>query len=333
MSVTIKCPDCGHSEESKDGAAKTCPECEGKMTAPPKKKYQAKSTSLEEEALAKKKAKRDEDDDDRPKKKASRRIDDDEEDEKPAKKAVAKKKPRDEDEDDDEKGGSTRNSKAAERLGLDPGFKNKELMKQVEEELSRGEVLYFACRPSEEIAKKKALMAALGGIFFSLIGLGIAVAMLTVLSDKIPVYVVTVPCIFVLVGILLAILGPIMTKRQAKMGWYAVTDRRAIVFNINLWGKAGHVEVYPPEQLRKMWIKKSFWVKGGGDLIFRTEVHDNRTRYVDRRTGQTVKQTGTRTEHHFGFLGIEDVKEVEALIHEVLLSRRRDDEDDEDDDD
>lgn len=312
MSVTIKCPDCGHTEESDDGVAKTCPECEGKMTAPPKKKYQAKSTSLEDEARARKKSKGDDDEDDRPKKKAKPRTGNDEDEE-------------------DDKGGSTRNSKVAERLGLEPGFKNKELMKQVEEELSRGEVLYFACRPSEEIAKKRALMATLGGIFFSLLGVGMVVAVLTVLSDKIPIYVVIVPCIFVLVGILLAILGPIMTNRQARLGWYAVTDRRAIVFNINLWGKAGHVEVYAPEQLRKMWIKKSFWVKGGGDLVFRTEVHDNRTRYVDRRTGQTVRQTGTRTEHHFGFLGIEDVKEVEALIHEVLLSRRRLDEDEDED--
>jgi hypothetical protein len=46
-----------------------------------------------------------------------------------------------------------------------------------------------------------------------------------------------------------------------------------------------------------------------------------------------VKTTGSRTEHHFGFLGIEDVKEVEALVHEVLLSGQRADDDEEDDDD
>ena len=51
MAATIiKCPDCGRTEESEDGASKTCPACEGTMTAlPPKKKYQARSTSLEEE--------------------------------------------------------------------------------------------------------------------------------------------------------------------------------------------------------------------------------------------------------------------------------------------
>ena len=64
MAITIKCPDCGHTEESKDGVAKTCPQCEGTMAAPPKKKYQAKSTSLEDEERAKKKSKAR--DDDRP---------------------------------------------------------------------------------------------------------------------------------------------------------------------------------------------------------------------------------------------------------------------------
>src|SRR5687768_3578153 len=119
MPVTIKCPDCGHAEQSADGASKTCPECEGTMAAPAKKKYQAKSTSLEEESRAKKRA-RDDDDDDRPKKKAlSLDDDDEEEDEKPRAK---KRKPRGKGEP------PVRDGTAAESLGISTGFKNKALM-------------------------------------------------------------------------------------------------------------------------------------------------------------------------------------------------------------
>jgi hypothetical protein len=63
--------------------------------------------------------------------------------------------------------------------------------------------------------------------------------------------------------------------------------------------------------------------------VFHTDVFDNRTKWVDKRTGQTMKETGHRTEHHYGFLGIEDVKEVEALVHEVLLGADDDNDEDE----
>ena len=279
------------------------------MATLPKKKYQAKTTSLEEEENSKKKLKSS--DDDRPK----------------LKKKPAEVLSLDDEGAGDEKGPFTLNGKAAEQLELDPGFKNRALMKQVGDELSRGEVLHFACRPSEAISKKQALVATGAGAVFALLGLVATVLILTAFSDTVPWYVAFVPLFVAFVGGLIAVLGPIMSKRQARLGWYAVTDRRAIVFNINLWGQAGHVEVYPPSALRKMWIKKSFWVKGGGSLIFKTEIHDNRTRYVDKY-GRTVMETGSRTEHHYGFLNIEDVKDVELLIHEVLLSGRRDDEDD-----
>jgi hypothetical protein len=144
---------------------------------------------------------------------------------------------------------------------------------------------------------------------------------------------VIAPIFIMLVGIAFVALGPKSVIRQAERGWYAVTDRRAITFMANLWGKEGHAKSYEPAALRKMWIKKSFWVKGAGDLVFHTEVVDTRTKYVNRRTGQTVKQTGHRSEHHFGFLGVEDVKDVETLVHEVLLSGRRDDDEEEEEDD
>jgi hypothetical protein len=306
------------------------------MTPPPKKPAAAKSTAVEDEPRAKKKSRDDEtsrkktkprddddDEDDRPRAKKKPRDDDDEDDDRPR----TKKKLRAEDDDEDDDGDFDTDGKAAKRLDLDPGFRDRALMKQVAKELSNGEVLHYACRPSEAIAQKQALMAIVAGAAFALFGIVFAVPMLTAMN--VPTAVATVPCVFVLVGVAFAVLGPIVKKRQARLGWYAVTDRRAVVFHISLWGSSGLATTYHPAALRRMWVKKSFWLKTGGDIVFKTVVtrhtHTERTRHGGTRTSSS-----TSTEH-FGFLGIDEVKDVEALLREVLLTRR--DEDDEDDDD
>jgi len=51
---------------------------------------------------------------------------------------------------------------------------------------------------------------------------------------------------------------------------------------------------------------------------------------VDRKTGRTVRSETSRNETYYGFLGIENVREVETLIHKVLLGADEDaDRDDE----
>ena len=322
---TIKCPDCGYSEQSGDGEPQTCPQCDGTMAPPPRKKYQAKSSSLEEEERARKKsrARGEGDEGDRPSKK-SRSRDEDEDDDRPAKKSK-RALPLDEDEDDKGGGDFAQDGKAAKQLDLDPGFRNKKLMRQVTEELSRGEVLHFVCRPSAEIAKKQGLVAVAAGVFFALVGVAVAVVMFTV--AKAPAFAALIPVFFVIIGVAIAVLGPVMKNRQARMGWYAVTDRRAIVFSVALWGSSGQCESYTPSELRRMWVKKSMWLKGGGDLVFKTETSYH-TRTTRDHRGRSRTET-TRSTTHYGFLGVEDVKAVETLVHEVLLTRRPRDEDDE----
>ena len=179
------------------------------------------------------------------------------------------------------------------------------MLKQVGDELARGEVIHFICRPSRAIARVQAVGVSLGGLFFSLIGAGFAALMLTKLKGKAPDFVIIIPCIFVLVGLLIAIVGPIMKLRQARLGWYAVTDRRAIVFNIGLFGKFGHATTYQPFEVKNMWVQKSWLVKGGGDVVFKTIVTHTTTTSRDRRTGRTSSSTST-SRQHFGFLGIEE---------------------------
>ncbi len=309
MAITIKCPDCGHTKQSADGGPETCPQCEGAMAAPPKKKYQAKSRSLEDESRTKKKSKARSRDDE----------DDEEEDAGPKSKKLRAR--------GDERGESTRNAKTAEQVGLSPGFRNRALMRQVEGELSRGEVLHFACRPCAQIAKMQGLVMSAFGALFAVIGVVVLVAFATGAAKNMPAFAYAVPVAFILIGGVIAVVAPIAKVRQAKHGWYAVTDRPALVFTASLWGKSGHTETYGPSALRRMWVRKSFWVKGAGDLVFKTETtHHTRTER-DHTTGRTRTSTSTSTQY-FGFLGVEDVKDVETLVHEVLLSRKRDDDDD-----
>lgn len=315
MATLIKCPDCGHTKQSDDGEPETCPQCEGTMTAPPKKKYQAKSASLEDEERAKKPKAKSRDEAEKPKKKLAPRAEaeeDEDEAPRPKKKAEAAS-----DEDEEVDLNFPRDGKAAKRLELDPGFDDEALMRQIAGELSRGEVLHFACRPSMEVARKQGKMLLFAGLGLVLLAVVLTVVVFAVAA--IPKFAVVAPIFILLFGIAFAALGPKSLTRQAERGWYAVTDRRAITFMANLWGASGHAKSYEPAALRKMYVKKSFWVKGAGDLVFHTEIHDTRTKWVDKRTGRTVKETGHRTEHHYGFLGIEDVKDVEALIHELLL--------------
>jgi hypothetical protein len=166
-------------------------------------------------------------------------------------------------------------------------------------------------------------MTLLFGLVFALIGAAVATGMF--LAKGIPWFAGLIPLVFVLIGIGVAILGPRASVKQAERGWYAVTDRRAIVFTASLFGDSGKAESYEPRELRRMRVEKAKSPPGAGDLIFKTKVTEKRTDYVDRRTGQTLRSETSRSETKFGFLGIENVREVETLVHNVLLGADRDD--------
>lgn len=115
----------------------------------------------------------------------------------------------------------------------------------------------------------------------------------------------------------LAYLAPRGRVRQAARGWYAVTDRRALVFEVPLFGGAGTLTPYEPDVLRRMWVQKSRWLSAGGDVVFRTKVTITTT--VSERSEKTEKSTT-----HYGFLGVEHVEAVRDLIERVILSEKKD---------
>src|SRR5262249_2161178 len=130
-------------------------------------------------------------------------------------------------------------------------------------------------------------------------------------------FVGLVPLLFVVIGLAIAILGPRATMRQAERGWYAVTGRRAIVYGASMFGSGGQATTYEPEELPRMRGEQGKAPEGAGDLIFKTVVTQPTRTERDAR-GRTRTSTSTNTQH-FGFLGIENVKEVETLIYNVLL--------------
>jgi len=298
MAITLKCPDCGHTKQSDDGEPETCPECEGTMAPPAKKKYQAKNTSHEDEA---KKKKRDDDDDD------------------DAPKAKAKPKPKRE----KGEGGSLRDGTQAEALELNPGFENSKLMRQVEAELSRGEVLHWAGRMCPEIAQKNANVTRIIGIVFAVAGLVFTGIVLGV-APGMAKLAALVPVLFVVIGCVVAVLIPGKMVAQAGRSWYAVTNQRCIVYSANLFGESGETTTYEPDELKRMRVEPAKSPKGAGDLVFRKEIVNQRTDYVDRKTGRTVRSETSQKVTNFGFLGIKDVREVETLIHKVLLGESDD---------
>lgn len=295
MAVKLTCPSCATTatvDEDEVGTAK-CPECDDVLVKP---KSKAKTAAKRQE---------------------------DGEDEEPARKKAKRKAA------DLEKGvgGNPRDGNAAAKVGIADGFGDPELVAQVEEELSRGEVLHFACRPSVVIAKWQAIGIGLVGILFATIG-GSFVAAYLAGGLKGMGAMALIPGVFLLVGVAITVFGSKAKLKQAARGWYAVTDRRAIVFHASIFGSSGKATTYTPSELRGMRTQGSWFQKGAGDVIFKTEVRETHTTYRNRRTGATRTEV-SRSIIHYGFLGVENVKEVHDVIFAVLVMGGVEDEDDE----
>jgi hypothetical protein len=293
MPVTLKCADCGHAAASDDETPRTCPKCDGTMKKPAYKAKSGPTSSDRESAKAKPAAGT------KPAKKGKALSLDDEESEKGA-------------------GGNKRDDAAAKSLEIDPGFKDKKLMEQVDEELSRGEVLHWAGRMCPEIARKNAGKIALVG--YVIAGVGVLFTLAFAFSAGFPEALL--PLIFVVVGVGVGVFGKKAVLKNAEQGWYAVTNQRAIVYAPSAFGSGGEATTYEPDELKRMRVEKSKVVDGAGDLIFRT------IKTVEVSTDNRGKSSTNTSTRHYGFLGVENVREVETLVHNILLedAADRDDE-------
>jgi hypothetical protein len=105
---------------------------------------------------------------------------------------------------------------------------------------------------------------------------------------------------------------PIYRSKMAKGSWYALTNRRAVVYQQGLFGPTR--ESYSPAEVACMRRSDSWLSESGGDLIFRT-VKTITTSYNQR--GGSSSRVSTK---QYGFLGIAHVKDVEKLVRETLIN-------------
>jgi hypothetical protein len=113
---------------------------------------------------------------------------------------------------------------------------------------------------------------------------------------------------FILVGLGM-LTSPLWYRRKAKRTCYALTDPRAILFEASVFGSM-EVRSYRPEALSKM-VRRDF-ADGSGDLLFEESIRvQNGT-----RTRNTAGDLG------HGFLGIDNIREIEELVRKALLSEQ-----------
>src|SRR5262249_8379046 len=110
---------------------------------------------------------------------------------------------------------------------------------------------------------------------------------------------------FVLIGLGM-LSSPFWLRRKAKRTCYALTDRRAIVWEA---GSFGSVQVlsYRPAELTK--IRRVEYPDGTGDLVFEEEI----------TIGTGNRGYSTTTRQRQGFMSIDHVRQVEELLRKALL--------------
>lgn len=115
---------------------------------------------------------------------------------------------------------------------------------------------------------------------------------------------------FVLVGLGM-LSSPYWFRRRARRTCYALTDRRAILWEAGFFGSV-EVRSYRPANLTKM-VRRDH-ADGSGDLVFEERI----------RVQYNTSSRGTVGSFDHGFLGIDNVREIERLLRKALLSGRGD---------
>jgi hypothetical protein len=174
-----------------------------------------------------------------------------------------------------------------------------ELADRVARELEPDEKLLWAGQPRLDLATRPAYLLVPFGCFFT------GFSLLWIVGAGLMTLGLLAPCglPFIAVGIgMLA--SPVWLRSMARKTIYAVTDRRAIVWQPGWFGRVA-VQSFTAAGLGQM--SRVERADGSGDLVF--QVHT--TGYGDN----------TRTERR-GFLAIDHVKEVEDLVRKTLVTSR-----------
>jgi hypothetical protein len=110
---------------------------------------------------------------------------------------------------------------------------------------------------------------------------------------------------FLLIGVAM-LLAPLWMRRAARRAVYAITDRRAIVWQARPFGSELTVRSFAPAELTQ--ITRVERADGTGDLVF-LEVFNHSVNSKGHRSS-------TRT--RLGFLGVDGVRDVEDVLRKTL---------------
>jgi hypothetical protein len=176
-----------------------------------------------------------------------------------------------------------------------------ELAARVAAELAPDEKLLWVGQPRPGLVMRPAyFLVPFGGVFAAFALIWVVVAMIVTNG-------LMAPCglPFLAVGVWL-MFSPVWLGRQARRTLYALTDRRAIIWEPG-WFGAFTVRNYTAAGLGRM--SRTERADGSGDLVFE-----------EITTVTTSGNTGTRYNTvRRGFLGIDNVREVEDQVRRTLL--------------
>jgi hypothetical protein len=194
-----------------------------------------------------------------------------------------------------------------------------ELKDKIIADLGTNERLVWLAQPVGAIVFRRSLGYLIGGAVVALVALvwlsGVFSPKPVAQRGKAPPPAtsrdITTPSIVFLVAACVSLV-PVYRWKMAQRAVYALTNRRALVFKGGLFGPKR--ETYSPSEVAAMRRSDSWLYSGGGDLIFRI-VKVLSTSYSQGRTSQSVRT------YHYGFLAIDNVREVEKLVRETLIDR------------
>ena len=198
-----------------------------------------------------------------------------------------------------------------------------ELDQRVQSELSGGERLVYVGQPRPELYRGSTVFMMIFGccfggfalIFFTVgaaMTIGFAGAGAAAAGQGAAPLAGCFPLVFCLFSLPFLLIGgylataPIWMPKRLRRFIYALTDRRALVFEPNWFGKNYTVRSYTREALGRMYrVDKA---NGAGDLVF--EEYYTTTRNTD---GMSSTQRNQR-----GFMAIDRVRDVEELVRLTL---------------
>lgn len=187
-----------------------------------------------------------------------------------------------------------------------------ELDDRVRGELAAGERLLWVGQPNPRRAARFGWLITLVGIpfaSFAVFWITTAATMARAFGNA-PGPFQLLPLIFPLFGVPPLVVGlglmtaPYWLARKARRTCYALTNRRAVVFDAQ-WRGGTAIYSYGPDDLTKQYRREN--ADGSGDLVFEEMTTVHRT------------NNGPRSIMKRGFLAIDDVRAVEALLRKALL--------------